>query len=186
MTFQLARRRFTVAEYHAMGDAGIIGPEERVELIDGEVVRMSPINEPHAAEVDRLTDMFVPLFRDAAIVRVQNPTVLDDYSEPEPDLMLLRRKPDFYRSGHPRPEDILLAVEVSDTSVDFDRRVKAPLYARAAIVEHWRIELPRDRVVVHRDPTPEGYRSVRIARRGETINPLAFPERGLRVDELLG
>lgn len=186
MTFELARRRFTVAEYHAMGDSGIIAPDERVELIDGEIIRMSPINEPHASEVDRLNDMFVPRFRDQAIVRVQNPTVVDDYSEPEPDLMLLRRKPDFYRSGHPRPGDILLVVEVADTSLTYDRRVKAPLYARAEIPEHWRVEIRHNRVVIHRDPTPEGYRSVRVARRGESIAPLAFPERSLKVDEILG
>jgi Uma2 family endonuclease len=186
MSIQYARRRFTVSEYHAMGEAGIIGPDERVELIDGEIIPMSPINEPHASEVDRLTDYFVPLFRDRALIRVQGPTIVDDYSEPEPDLLVLRRAPDFYRSGHPRPADILLVIEVSDTSTSFDRRVKAPLYARTNVIEHWRVELRRSRIVVHRDPTPEGYRTIRIAGRGETIAPLAFPDRPIPVDDILG
>ena len=186
MSVQFARRRFTTREYHALGDIGVLRPDERVELIDGEIMRLTPISEPHASEVDRLTDLFVPLFRDGAIVRVQGPTVLDDYSEPEPDVLLLRRKPDFYRSGHPRPEDILLVVEVADTSLAYDRRVKAPLYARFGIADNWRVELRQSRVVVHRDPAPDGYRSIRIATRGESVTPLAFPDRALKVDDLLG
>jgi Uma2 family endonuclease len=186
MSMQLARRRFTVREYHAMGDAGIIGRDERVELIDGQIIRKNPINPLHASGTARLVHLFMPIFRDEAIVWIQNPAVLDDHSEPEPDVMLLRRKPDFYRSGHPRPEDILLVVEVADTSLAYDRQVKAPLYARFGIADHWRIEIRRSRVVVHRDPAPDGYRSIRIATRGESVSPLAFPDRPLKVDDLLG
>lgn len=186
MTFQIERRRFTVDEFRAMARAGILDPEERVELIDGEIVEMSPIDEPHAAQTDRLTQLLVLRFHDAAIVRVQGPTGLDRHSQPQPDLMLLRPRQDFYRGSHPAPEDVLLLIEVSDTTLAYDRRVKAPLYARTGIVEHWRVDLGGDRIVVHRDPGRDGYRSVRVAGRGESIAPLAFPVRALAVDDLLG
>lgn len=186
MVFQVARRRFTADEFRAMARAGILDPEERVELIEGEIVEMSPINEPHASATDRLTQLFVLLFHTGAIVRVHGPVGLDRHSQPQPDLMLLRPRQDFYRGSHPAPEDVLLIVEVSDTTLAYDRRVKAPLYSRIGIAEHWRVELGSDRIVVHRDPGPDGYRSVRIARRGESIAPLAFPDRALAVNDLLG
>jgi Uma2 family endonuclease len=137
MAVQPTRYRFTRADYYRMAEAGILGEGDRVELIEGEIYRMSPIGPMHAGGVDRLNRLFSRTFGDAVIVRVQNPVVLDDYSEPEPDLTLLRPRADFYTGEHPNPEDILLAVEVADSSADWDRRVKAPLYVRSGIPELW-------------------------------------------------
>ncbi|HVC33433.1 MAG TPA: Uma2 family endonuclease [Chloroflexota bacterium] len=180
------RRRFTVDEYYRLAEVGILREDERVELVDGEIIVMSPIGRLHAADVDRLGDLFVITFRDSAQVRVQNPLRLDEHSEPQPDVMLLRRKPDFYRSGHPRPEDVLLLVEVADSTLAYDREVKLPLYARFGIPEVWLLDVENDAIVAHRDPSPDGYRTRLIVRRGASLAPLAFPGRELAVAEMLG
>lgn len=186
MALHLPRRRFTVAEYHQMAQAGILGEDDRVELIEGEIVEMPPIGDRHAASVDRLTEGFVQRFSDVAIVRVQNPVRLDEHSEPQPDLALLRRRADFYASGHPAPPDVFLLVEVADTSAELDRRVKIPLYARSGIPEAWLIDLQQETLTVYRDPTPEGYRAVQVLHRTDSIAPAAFPDRALAVADLLG
>ena len=128
-----SRRRFTVAEYYAMADAGILAPDERVELLDGDVIAMPPINEWHASRVGRFTNTLPAQFQGQAIVWIQNPVRLDDASEPQPDVMLLRWRDDFYESGHPGPADVLLLIEVSDTTVDYDRGAKLAAYAAAGI-----------------------------------------------------
>lgn len=136
------RRRFTVDEYHAMADAGILGREERVELIEGEIITMSPIGSEHAASVDTITDFLVPLVTGRAIVRVQAHLRLYEQNQPEPDLMILKRREDYYRHSAPGPDDVLLMVEVSDTTVSHDRNVKLPLYARFGIPEVWIANIP--------------------------------------------
>jgi Uma2 family endonuclease len=125
----VARHLFTVDEYHRMGEAGIFGEDDRVELIEGEIIEMSPIGSPHAARVKRLTQLLVRRLGTRAIVQVQDPVVLSQLSEPQPDLAVVKARADFYAAGHPQPTDILLVVEVADTSRVFDRNVKAPLYA---------------------------------------------------------
>jgi hypothetical protein len=157
-----------------------------VELIDGEIVEMNPIGRRHIGAVDRLADIFVPQVRGQAIVRIQSPIALGDYGEPEPDLTLLRRRADFYTESDEQPEDILLVVEVADTSERYDRRTKAPLYARFGIPELWIVDLKRSRITRYLDPTPDGYASTRIYRRGESIGPLAFPELPIPVVDILG
>lgn len=181
-----SRRRFTVEEYHQMGEAGILGPDDRTELIDGEVVLMPPIGDWHQETVDRATEFFVLRFGDVARVRIQGPARLDGYNEPQPDVMLLRRKLGFYSGGHPTPEDVLLAIEISDTTVRYDRQVKSRLYARRGIPEMWQIERRRDVIAVFRSPGADGYGSVQLLRRGGTIAPLAFPDREIAVTDLLG
>jgi Uma2 family endonuclease len=136
--------------------------------------------------VDRVNELFVLTFADVAQVRIQNPIVLSDDTEPQPDLSLLRRRPDYHASAHPGPDDVFLVVEIADTSAAYDRRVKAPLYARRGIPEYWLIDLNREIVTVYRDPGPEGYGARRVAQRGETLAPTAFPDRELTVDALLG
>ena len=131
------RRRFTVAEYYAMADAGIFSPEERVELLDGDIIVMPPIGNWHAASVKRLANTMPSALQGRAIVSVQDPTRLDNNSEPQPDVMLLRWRDDFYEAGHPGPADVLLLIEVADSSADFDRNAKLPVYARAGIPEVW-------------------------------------------------
>ncbi len=186
MTLQMTRRRFTVDQYYRMAEAGILTEDDRVELIDGEIIEMPPIGPEHAWRVDRLTELLIRTFGDVAYVRVQNPVRLGVYSEPQPDLALLRRRPEGYSSAHPTPEDTFLVVEVAQTSVAFDRDVKAPLYARSGIGEFWLGDLNQQTVTVYRDPTSSGYRNSRSLRRGDRVAPQAFAERELAVDDILG
>ncbi len=181
----VVRRKFTVEEYHRLAEAGILGEDDRVELIDGEIVQMSPIGARHAACVARLTRQLGRL-EERAILWVQNPIRLGDFGEPQPDVALLRHRPDFYAAGHPGPEDVLLVVEVAETSAAYDRQVKVPLYARWGVPEAWLVDLEQDRIEVYRGPSPEGYREVQVVARGEQVAPAAFPEAELRVDGLLG
>ena len=186
MAVQPARRRFTVDEYYWMARVGILRPSDRVELIDGEIIEMNPIGEPHAGTVNRLNSVFSRRLGDAVIVAVQNPIRLDNGSEPEPDLALLRPRRDFYATGHPTPSDVLLVVEVSDTTVEYDTQTKAPLYARAGIPELWIVDLTRACVMVYLDPADAGYATTRVLRRGEVLRPLAFPDLALPIDDVLG
>lgn len=186
MAVEVWRRRFTVDEYYRMADAGILNEDDQVELIEGEIVEMAPIGSRHAGHVDRLNQLFSRRVADRAIVRVQNPIWLSDYTEPQPDISLLRPRSDFYTSAHPRPQDVLLVVEVADTSIDYDREVKAPLYARLGIGEFWLVDLVRESIEVYRRPSPEGYLEVRRTQRGEGLAPEAFPDLELSVDDVLG
>src|SRR5512144_1217283 len=151
------RARLTVAQFQKMGEAGILPPDSRVELIDGEILEMAPIGPPHVHLVNRLTRLLVRALGDEAIVSVQNPVVLDEYSEPQPDLTVLGAHPE--REGRlPEARDVLLLVEVSDRTLQFDRRVKLPLYAKRSVREVWIVNVP-DRVVeVHREPRDGAYR----------------------------
>jgi len=182
---QVTRRKFTVEEYHLLARAGVLKEDDRVELLEGEIVEMSPIGSRHAACVDRLNRVFSRL-GERTIVRVQSPLRLGDLAEPQPDLALLRPRSDFYATAHPGPEDVLLVVEVAETSSDYDRQIKIPLYARWGIPEAWLVDLDQDRVEVHRDPSPEGYRDVRAINRSEALAPVAFPDLDLRAQDVLG
>jgi Uma2 family endonuclease len=183
----LTRYRFTVEEYHRMGEAGILPEDSRIELIAGDVVVREPIGAYHAGTVNRLTRLWTSLLGDRAVVQVQNPIELaDDDTEVQPDVTLLRPRADFYARKHPVAGDVLLLIEVADTSLGRDRRVKTPLYARAGIHEVWLVDLSGDRVQVHRGPAPGGYRQVRIFGRGETVVPEAFPDLTIAIGDLLG
>lgn len=180
-------RRFTVAEYHRMGETGILDEDDRVELLDGEIVEMTPIGPRHASVVDRTTRLFSRLVGERAMIRIQNPIDLAVLSsEPQPDVALLTPRVDFYATAHPRPEDVLLVVEVMDASAERDRRLKLPLYARAVIREVWLVDLGAERLEVHRQPEPDGYRQVHLLRRGESATIEALPDLAIRVDEILG
>ncbi|MDP8922709.1 MAG: Uma2 family endonuclease [Chloroflexota bacterium] len=186
MAVQPTKYLFTVDEYERLGQAGILGEDSRVELIEGEIIQMNPIGGPHASTVDRLTRLLVLGLGDLAIVRVQSPIRIRERNEPQPDLALLRPRADFYATGHPTPADVLLVVEVEDTTVEYDTRTKAPLYARAGIPELWVVDLPRACVVTHREPSDIGYAATRVHRRGEVLRPLAFPDLAVPVDDILG
>ncbi|MGH7544814.1 MAG: Uma2 family endonuclease, partial [Gemmatimonadota bacterium] len=179
------RRRFTVDEYHRMAEAGILGEDDRVELLDGEIVQMTPIGPRHNWCVARLNRLFAPRVGERAIVWVQNSIRLGRYEEPQPDLCLLKASADVSAHSNPGPEDVLLVVEVADTSAQEDRRVKMPKYARAGIPEAWLFDLPAEALEVYRDPGPDGYRDVRRLRRGDSIAPLAFPDLVLSVGDAL-
>lgn len=178
------RRLFTVDEYHRMADSGIFGPEERVELIDGEIVEMSPIGPRHAGCVINLTRLFVTLPGNRAVISPQNPVVIRPRSEPQPDILVLRPRTGSYSRAHPAPEDVLLAVEVSETTTRFDRTVKAPLYARAGIGEYWLVDLGADGVDVFRRPEAGRYQDLAHVVRGGRLSPLAFADVSLAVDDL--
>src|SRR5258708_7547065 len=152
MSRQLARRWFTVAEYNRMAEAGILKEDDRVELIDGEIVEMSPIGSRHAACVNRLTLMLIAQSGEHFIVSVQNPIVAGDYSEPQPDIAVLKPRDDFYESDLPRASDVLLVIEVADTTAQADRKVKSELYARAGIPEFVLINLAKDAFEVYSEP----------------------------------
>ncbi len=177
-------RPFTVEEYHRMGQAGILREDERVELIEGELVMNSPISSRHAACVDRLTALLVPALTGRAIVRVQSPLRLGTHSEPEPDLMLLRYREDFYRDAHPGPEDVLLVIEVSESSLAYDRDVKHPLYARFGIPEVWLVNLVENRLEVYRNPSAGVYTQQTLFTQGR-VAPLAFPDLDVDVATVL-
>ena len=179
------RRRFTVAEYYAMAEAGILAPDERVELLDGEIIVMPPIGDWHASRVKRLNNSMLPPLEGRAIVSVQDPTRLDDASEPEPDIMLLRWRDDFYEGGHPGPADVLLLIEVSDTTVDYDRGAKLSAYAAAGIPEVWIASRRDRRIESYADPAGDAYATVRYYEPGESISPQAFPDVVLQVDQII-
>lgn len=185
MALELRRRRFTVDEYYQMTQAGFLGEDDSVELLDGEIVEMTPIGRRYAACVYRLTDLFSQMFRDSALVGVQSPVRLNEKTEPQPDALLLRRRPDFYASGHPTPQDVLLLVEAADSSNEPDRRVKVPLSARSGIPKVWPVDLEQGTITVYRDPASNGYRTARVLRRGEQVSPNAFPDRSIAVDDIL-
>src|SRR6476659_3569905 len=137
----VTRRPITVTEYHRMGEVGILGDRDRVELIEGELVAMSPIGSYHHGTVNKLNHALVQAVGERAVVSVQGPVRLDEFSEPEPDLALLKPRPDFYRDAHAGPADVLLLIEVADTSLNYDRAVKRALYARHTIQELWIVDL---------------------------------------------
>jgi Uma2 family endonuclease len=182
----VARRRFTTAEYHAMAEAGVLAEDERVELMRGEIVRMSPIGSQHAGCVRELNRQLSRGLGDRALIAVQDPIVLDDASEPEPDIAVLRFREDNYRSVHPKPADVLLIIEVADTSADYDRSVKLPLYAQAGIPEAWLVRLREACIEIHRSPAATGYQEMRTLHSGDTVSPLAFPDIELAVATILG
>lgn len=165
----------TVDTYHRMGEAGLLNGRQRTELIEASIIDMSPIGCEHADWVDRLTRLFIRRLPDEIVVRVQNPVRLDQTNEPEPDIALLRPRAQPYREAHPRPEDILLIVEVADTSLRYDQEVKCPLYARCGIPEVWVIDVASDRLNVYREPDAGEYRIHRRPRRDETLKLWALP-----------
>lgn len=186
MATQLTRRRFTADEYHRMAEVGLLTQDDRVELINGEIVEMAPIGDRHAGTVDYVAALFSSRLQNVVQVRVHSPIRLSEHSEPQPDVTLLRRRADFYRGAHPGPEDVLLVIEVADTTVTYDREVKLPLYASSGVPEAWLVDLDGGRIEVHRAPRPEGYSKTRILQRGDFASPQAFPGVELPVDEVLG
>jgi Uma2 family endonuclease len=186
-TVELKRRRFSVKEYHRLVEVGILTKKDRVELLEGEIVEMAPIGSPHQGTADRLNRLFTSRLGERAIVRVQGAIALASVeSEPQPDVALLVPRPDFYTSGHPEPADVLLVVEVMDSSALKDRRVKLPLYARAGIVEVWLVDLNTERVEVYRRPGSGGYGESRVLQRGERLALQAFSDVALTAGDLLG
>ncbi len=182
----VARRPLTVAEYHRMGEVGILGERDRVELIEGELIARSPIGNHHSGTVNALTRMLVRAVDDNGLVAVQNPVQLDDHSEPEPDFAVLKPRADDYRQATPRADEVLLIIEVADSSLAYDRAVKRSLYARHGIPEFWIVNLAASEVEVCRAPMGDAYTSVsRVGREG-TLEPSLLPGVVIPVTALLG
>lgn len=192
MSVQLLRRKFTVEHYHTMVLSGIIAEDDRVELIRGEIVEMSPPSQQHAAYVRRLNILFSKKlsnshchrFPSRALVDIQNSVQLDDFSEPQPDVALLQPREDFYEAGHPQPGDVFLIVEVADTTLKYDRQVKIPLYAEQNIVEVWLVDIHEQCVEVYREPKPMGYQNVQKFGEGQILSIQAFSDVEITVDEV--
>lgn len=176
MAVELKRRRFTIEEFQRMGASGILDEDERVELIEGEIIQMAPIGPRHAGCVINANELFVARLRGRAVISPQNPVVIRPRSEPQPDLLLLRPRALSYSRELPAAQDVLLAVEVADTTVRFDRLVKSRLYAQAGIAEFWLLLPVEGSVEVHREPGADGYARVTAYGSGQTVSPLAFPD----------
>ena len=186
MAAQLLPGPFTVDLYHRLGELGIFDEDDRVELLDGQIVEMTPIGARHAACVVRLTDLLSRRSDPDTSVSVQNPVVLAERWEPQPDVAVLRRPAGLSGAWLASPQDVVLVIEVADTSLERDRDVMIPRYAAAGIPEAWLVDLDRDAVSVCRDPGPEGYREVVTVARGETLRPRLLPAVAVAAEEILG
>ena len=176
---------FSVEDWHKMGNMGLFAQNTRLELIEGEIIDMGPIGSLHAGQVNRLNYLFNRQIADSAIISVQNPVTLGDSSEPQPDLMVLRPDPHFYSEKHPTPQDVLLLIEVSDSTLTYDRNVKKPLYARYGIVEYWVVNLKNDCIEVYLNPQAQDYTLIHIMRRGKVIIPSQLPHISIGVSDVL-
>jgi len=184
MSVDVVRRRFTTEEYFHMVQAGILNEDDRVELLDGDIVKMTPPGPDHNAPTGILTRLLVLGVGTRAVV-LPGPTLrLSNRSAPEPDFVLLRPDPRNYRDRYAEPGDVLLLIEISDSSLRRDRELKLPLYAGAGIQEYWIVNVENETIEVYKDPTGSGYASVRHCRRGESVSPSAFPDLRIAVDEI--
>jgi Uma2 family endonuclease len=184
MAVELPRHKFTAEEFEKMAEAGLF-VEDRVELLDGDIVQMSPIGPPHARCVNRLNMFFATAVRDYATVQVQGPVRIGDFWVPQPDLTVMQNETYLAGVGWATPEDVLLVIEVSDTSLRYDR-AKLPAYARAGVQEAWLVHLPNEVVFVHREPVEDEFRVIQTYRRGEHIGPLRLRALQVEVDAILG
>jgi len=186
MAIQLEKRHFTVDEYHRMGESGIIQEDDRVELLEGEIVHMTPIGMRHIACVNRLNMLLTSRLGNSVIVSVQNSVVLSDITAPQPDVAVLRPSDDFYNSSYITPAEVLLLVEVADSSIGYDRAYKVPLYARAGIVEVWLVDLQAENVTAYSQPTPEGYKSVTQVQGDQMLQSESIPSLSVKASDILG
>jgi len=169
-----------------MGEVGILDENDRVELIDGEIINVTPIGNLHAATVDRLNRLLIKIFdADGCVVRTQGPIEIDEHTEPEPDLALLTPEPNYYATRRPTPAEVLLLVEVSDTTLPFDQTVKLPLYAAAGVREYWIVDVNSKVLHVHREPADHEYAEVVTHRVGDTLAPIAFPDRPVALADFM-
>ena len=181
----VVKHRFNTREYYQMAKAGVLKPDARVELLDGEILDMSPIGPFHGGVVNHLGHLFNRLARGRWVVSIQNPLHLDEHSEPQPDLMLLKPAPDNYKTSHPGPQQVFLLIEVADTSLEYDREKKIPSYGRAGIAESWLVNLEEETIEVYREPHLAGYQSTGILRAGSKASPLAFVDVEIDVADLM-
>jgi Uma2 family endonuclease len=185
MGVALRARQFNTEEFHRMADAGILGGDDRLELIDGEIFEMTPIGPFHAECVRRLTKILVQRVGNHAEVSVHNPIQLGPQTELYPDIALLQVRQQGYRQSHPGPKDILLLIEAGDTSFETDRTTKIPRYAQAAIPEVWLIDIPGSQVHVYTEPSLNNYKNIRVLRAADALQATLLPACRLTVDEIV-
>ncbi|MEA5619045.1 Uma2 family endonuclease [Cronbergia sp. UHCC 0137] len=176
MTVQLLKHKFTTEQYHLMHEAGVFSESDRLELINGEITEMSPIGKKHAVCVARLDRIVQKKLSDRTMVWVQNPIRLDNNSEPQPDLAILKLRDDFYVENLPTPPDILLIIEVADSTITYDREIKMPLYAAAGIPEMWLFDLNRKAIEGYSQLSTTGYKRMQRYEENDTFSMLAFPD----------
>ncbi|HLP91611.1 MAG TPA: Uma2 family endonuclease [Nostocaceae cyanobacterium] len=186
MSIKLPAKSFTIDQYHQIYELGILTENDRVELIRGEIVEMSPIGKRHAGYVNLINKILSKLLDEQIIISVQNPIQLNHLSEPQPDIAILKPHPNFYIDKLPEVKDILLLIEVADSTIDYDRDVKIPLYAENGILEVWLIDINAETITIYRQPTPTGYKDVKILQRGDSLSILAFSEINLTVNNIFG
>ena len=186
MSVQIERRTFTVEQYRRMAEVGILSEDDRVELIEGEIVEMSLIGRHHAACVGWLTRTLTLLLQHVALVWSQNSVELDGYSQPQPDIIVLKPREDFYRNSLPAPGEILLLIEVSDSTLAYDKKVKVPLYARAGLPEVWVVNLIEERVETFAEPAEGAYSATASYSRGGEVRSRGLSELRLAVSEIFG
>jgi Uma2 family endonuclease len=179
-------KRFRVEDYRKMTEVGILPEESGWEVIDGYLIDKMSIGSRHASIVKRLNKIFTNLVGNETIISVQDPIHIDDYNEPEPDIAILKPREDFYAENHPLQQDILLLIEVSDSTIEYDREIKKTLYAEAGITEYWLVNLQENTIEVYSQPKNGNYRLVRILESGETIEATAVENLKLQIDEILG
>jgi Uma2 family endonuclease len=172
----LMRHRLTVRDYHRMAEAGILHEDSRVELIEGEIIDMAPIGSSHAGTVKRLLQLFDRAIGETAVLSIQDPIILGSRSEPQPDLALLRPRNDFYKNAHPEPGDVLLIVEVAESSLRYDREVKIPLYARHGVTEVWLVDLQNKGLTLFRRPEGGAYQDVAAPAALSAVTPALMPD----------
>jgi Uma2 family endonuclease len=177
-------KKFTTETYHKMSELGLFPEGDRLELIKGEIIEMSPVGLKHASCVKRLNHLFMKKLGDQVIVGVQDPIQLEDNSEPQPDLVLLKPRSDFYGNEHPQPKDILLLIEVSDSSLEYDRTVKIPLYAENQISEVWLVDLNESCLEIYRKPYQNYYQNTQKLSHINSIILSNFPEFEIKISDL--
>ncbi|MFN0124136.1 MAG: Uma2 family endonuclease [Blastocatellia bacterium] len=186
MALPLAHKLFTVSEYFRMIELGVLNEDDRMELLEGEIIKMAAIGPGHAACLERLADYLAAKIKKLAMVRRQNPIGLSDISAPEPDIVLVKPRDDYYIGSHPKPDDVILVIEVAETTAETDRHYKIPMYARAGIPEAWLIDLVKDRIEVYTQPADGIYREIRITTRDQRVISEALPNLKLKADDILG
>jgi len=185
MSVQALKRLFTIEEYYQMGRSGIFTEDDRVELIEGEIIQMTPIGNTHAGCVRWLIQLFRRYPSDLFIIDAQNPLRLSNYTEPQPDIVLLKPRPNNYRRAHPVPEDVFLVIEVADSSLCYDKNVKIPIYAKSNIAECWLVNLQDRNIEIYRQPTDNGYQQIQTITPDQILSPQAFPDFFLKASEIL-
>lgn len=186
MHTEVTKKLFTVDEYYRMAEAGILNEDSRVELIEGEIIQMSPIGVRHASCVSRAIKLFLTKLGDRIVLSPQNPLRLSNITEPQPDILLLKPRADFYGSQHPTGDSVYVVLEISDTTLRYDRDRKLPLYAKSKVPEVWIEDLQSDAILVYRNPEKDRYLISLTFRRGDQISVATFPEILFEVADLIG